>query len=295
MYDYGNARVAALRGRLLDPAALHRLAEADSAGAFLALLERAEDWRPILRETAPLVVDPQGAVEASIERHRSARLGALVRFYPPPARRLVEALVLPLDRERIVALVRRRLAGEAPEVVGATIVGGALLDAAALGALVRAPTLVALVRAVGRAGLIPAGEAIALGRRVEQGIGRPELEARLVATFEQGRIERAGGSDPNAGAVRAILAREQAERRTVAAELAAAGPGAAALLERTLTLARLDELARTGRRDPLGIGPVAGYVAAVEAQAIRLRASLARVVAGWGHDLVGLYLTPAGA
>ncbi len=295
MYDYGNARVAALRGRLLDPAALRRLAEADSAGAFLALLERSEDWRPILRQTEPLVIEPQGAVEASIERHRSARLGALVRFYPPPAQRLVEALVLPLDRERIVALVRRRLAGEPPEVIGATIVGGALLDAARLGALVRAPTLAALVRAIGRAGLIPTGEAIELGRRVEQGIGRAELEARLATAFEQGRIERAGGSDRNARAVRAILAREQAERRAVAAELTAGGPAAAALLERTLTLTRLDELARTGRRDPLGIGPVAGYVAAVEAQAIRLRASLARVVGGWGHDLVGLYLSAARA
>lgn len=295
MYDYGNARVAALRSRLLDPAALHRLAEADSAGAFLALLERAEDWRPILRETAPLVVEPQGAVEASIERHRSVRLGTLVTFYPPPAQRLVEALVLPLDRERIIALVRRRLAGEAAEVVGATIVGGALLDAAALGALVRAPTIAALVRAVGRAGLIPAGEAAMLGREIEQGIDRPKLEARLVAAFERGRVERAVGRDANARTVRAILARARADREAVEVELAAGGPGAAALLERTFTLARLDELARTGRRDPLGIGPVAGYVAALEAQAIRLRASLARVVAGWGHDLVGLYLTPAGA
>jgi len=294
MYDYGNARVAALRGRLLAPAELRRLAEADSAAAFLALLERAEDWRPILREVAPLVVEPQGAVEASIERHRSARLGALVRFYPPPARELVEALVLPLDRERVIALVRRRLAGEAPETIGATIVGGALLDATALGALARSPTLAGLLRALGRAGLVPRSEAVSIARDLDHGLGRPALEARLVELFDHGREVRAVGRDPNAGTVRAILARERAERRAVADELLAEGPGAAALLERALTLARLDKLARSGRRDPLGIGSVAGYVAAVEAQAIRLRASLARVVAGWGHELVGFYLGPAG-
>ena len=55
----------------------------------------------------------------------------------------------------------------------------------------------------------------------------------------------------------------------------------ATIAERALTLERLDDEARFGRRDPLGVGTVIGYVAAVEAQAIRLRAILARVRAGW--------------
>jgi hypothetical protein len=63
------------------------------------------------------------------------------------------------------------------------------------------------------------------------------------------------------------------------------------LLERATTLARLDRLAAAGPRDPLGIGAVAGYVAAVEGQAIRLRAILARVAAGWSGQLVGTYMT----
>src|SRR3989304_3494266 len=107
MYESGNASIAARRGRLLDGPSLRRLVEAGSAAELLVLLERAEDWRPILREVAPLAADPQSAFEVSVERHRSARLGALPRWYAPPARGLVEALVLPLDAPRRVALLRR--------------------------------------------------------------------------------------------------------------------------------------------------------------------------------------------
>src|SRR3972149_3407050 len=91
MYEYGNARIAAPRGRRRDGPSLRRLGEAGSAAELLVLLERAEDWRPILREVAPLAADPQSAFEVSVERHRSARLGALPRWYAPPARGLAEA------------------------------------------------------------------------------------------------------------------------------------------------------------------------------------------------------------
>lgn len=289
MYDYGNARVAALRSRLLDPASLRRLAEADGPGAMLALLDRAEDWRPILRWTASLV-DPQVALEASIERHRSARLGSLPAFYPAPVDRLVEALVLPLDRERVVAVVRRRLAGETSEAIGSTIVGGALLDAAALGEFARSPTMAHLARSlVAHRLLRPSDGArlVALGNDID----RRRLEETLVAGLDAARSDLAQGRGGDAAQVRAIIAAELADRSAVATELREAGPAAASLAERTLTLTRLDRLARAGRRDPLGIGVVAGYVAAVEAQAIRLRACVARVVAGWSHDLVGSYLT----
>lgn len=295
MYDYGNARIAALRSRLLDPAVLRRLSEAESAGAFLDLLAREDDWRPVLRETALPVVDSREAVEAAIERHRSARLGALLRFYVPPARGLVEALVLPLDGERIVSIVRRRSAGELPETIGTTIVGGALLDASALGALARVPSLATLVRALARSGLLRAEDAVSIGAELETGIGHRRLEERLSVAFDRARLDRVAGRGANAAAVRAIIARERADGDAVVAELMTAGPGAASVLERSVTLARLDALAHVGRRDALGIGAVAGYVAAVEAQAIRLRVSLASVVAGWSHDLVGLYLAPSGA
>jgi vacuolar-type H+-ATPase subunit C/Vma6 len=291
MYEYGNARIAALRGRLLDGPTLRRLQEAESAAELLVLLERAEDWRPILREVAPLAADPQSAFEVSVERHRSARLGALPRWYPPPARDLVDALVLPLDAQRVVALLRRRRAGETPEAVGATIVGGALLGTAQLGAVGRAPTFEAAVRLLTRLGVVPA-DAVASFRGAEAaGGGWEPLEAGLVAAFDGARVARAAGRGGDAARVRAIIAAERADRETVVGELRGEGASAAAHVERETTLARLDRLAAAGPRDPLGIGAVAGYVAAVEAQAIRLRAILARVAAGWSGQLVGTYMT----
>ena len=127
MYDYGNARVAALRGRLVDAAAFRKLADADSAGAFLAGLDRLDDWHAVVRETEALLGQPQAAIEAAIERHRSARLGGLVGWYEGKARRLVEALVLALDGERLLASIRRRSGGLTAAEVVAAVVGGALL------------------------------------------------------------------------------------------------------------------------------------------------------------------------
>lgn len=291
MYEYGNARIAALRGRLLDGPTLRRLQDAESAAELVVLLERAEDWRPVLREVAPLAADPQGALEVSIERHRSARLGALPRWYPAPAGNLVEALVLPLDAQRVVALLRRRRAGETPEAVGATIVGGALLGPAQLGAIARAPTFEAAVRQLARLGVVPADAVASLAELREGGGAWEPLEANLMAAFDRARVARAAGRGGDAARVRAIIAAERADRAAVVGELRGEGASAAAHVERETTLARLDRLAAAGPRDPLGIGAVAGYVAAVEAQAIRLRAILARVAAGWSGQLVGTYMT----
>lgn len=294
MYDYGNARVAALRSRLLDVTALRRIAEAGGPVEVLALLERSDDWRPILRETRPLSSDPLAAIEASIERHRSARLGSLVGWYDDPARRLVEALVLRVDLDRIVAIVRRRQGGEAPGALGDTIVAGALLDIEALGRIARvAPT--GLGRMLRATGLVAPADAEAIDRGIAEQRGQRWLEERLVAAVDAARAARAEGRGRDARLVRAILAGERAERAEVAAESREVGPGAAWPLEREATLARLERVARAGPRDPLGIGAVAGYVAALDAQAIRLRASLARVVAGWSPETVRPYLATGAA
>ncbi len=290
MYEYGNARIAALRGRLLDGASLRRLADADSIPALLVLLERAEDWRGILREVASLAGDPQGALEAGIERHRSGRLGALPGWYPPPSRGLVEALVIHLDAERVIALLRRRHAGESPEAIGSTIVGGAILEPAQLGSIARTPSLEAAILMLTRAQLVGRRDAAALRGLLEAREPWEQFEAALVEALDRARIVRAEGRAAEAALVRAILDREHADRLAAWDELAQTGASAAALAERSATLARLDDLARLGRRDPLGIGAVAGYVAAVEAQAIRLRAVMARVAAGWSGELVGTYL-----
>ena len=294
MYDYGNTRVAVRRSRLLDPSGFRKLADADSPAAFLGAFERLDDWRPVLRETEPLFGEPQAAIEAAIERHRGARLGALVGWYGGSARRLVEALVMPLDAERLLALIRRRGGGASASTVGRSVIGGAVLDAATLGILARSATLSGLVGGLTTTGLLPRSETRAVIAGVEAHRGQRWLENRLTEAFDVARGERAAGRGPDALLVQAILASERAERAMVARELVDAGPGTAWLIERSTRLARLDRQASQGPRDPLGIGAVVGYVSAVEAQAIRLRACLTRIVAGWGPEVVAPYLVRTG-
>ena len=294
MYDYGNARVAALRSRLLDPAAVRKLSDAESAGAFLAVLERLEDWHAITRETEALFPEPQAAIEAAIERHRSARLGALPSWHEGRARRLVEALVMSLDRERVLAIIRRRSGGATAAEVGGSVFGGALLDAAALAVLARSATLSALIDGLVAPGLLSADQAHEITAGIEERRGLRWLEDRLTVELDEIREERASGRGADARLVRVLLAAERAEREAVARELADGGPAAAWLVERSSRLARLDGQARLGPRDPLGIGAVAGYVADLEAQAIRLRASLTRIVAAWSPEVVAPYAARTG-
>jgi hypothetical protein len=87
-----------------------------------------------------------------------------------------------------------------------------------------------------------------------------------------------------------LLELERDAREATMVELTEAGPTLATVLDRTTRLAALDTLSALGRRDPLGIGAVAGYVAAVEAQAIRVRAMIARVRARWSAEDAAPYL-----
>jgi len=286
--DYGNTRVAAWRSRLLDPGDFQRLAESSSPAVLLATLGRDPEWRTVVRDVASLGGDPAAAIGATIERHRAARLAALPAMYDGRERRLVEALVMSLDGERIVAILRRRRAGESADAIGATIVPGALLDAASLGQIARAVPLGKVVRLLARAGLIPTGAQRPLVALLDGPWPRTELE--LVEAFDRARLERATGRGADARFVRDLIAREIVDRRAATGELAASGVAAAVLVERTSTLSRLDEVAAGAREDPFGIRPVAAYVASIGAQAIRLRVVVARVVAGWTAAMARPYL-----
>lgn len=290
MYDYGNARVAAARSRLLGRDDLQHLLDAPSPAALLALLERLDDWRSIVAEVATLAAPPAQAIAAAIERHRSRRLAALLRWYPSPTRALVEALVIPLDVERLVAVARRLRAGEPSDQIGAAVPPGALLDADAIGLLARATSLGMLLDRASARGLLTRSAGRAVTRLAATGAPSDRIELAIVEAADRARLARASGPGEADRTVRGVVVREIAVRKRAAADSRDAGTALAALEERDATLARLDELARLGRRDPLGIGTVIGYIAGVEAGAIRLRAVVASLVAGWPSDVVGEYL-----
>jgi vacuolar-type H+-ATPase subunit C/Vma6 len=287
--DYGNARVAAWRGRLLDLTAFQRLAESASPAVLLAALGRDPEWRTVVRDVASLGGDPAAAIDVAIERHRAARLRALPPMFDGRERPLVEALVLSLDGERVMALLRRRYAGESPDTIGPTIIPGALLDAELLGRIARAVPLASAAALLGWAGLVSAVDQRLLAGTIDG--PWPQTEQVLVEVLDRGRLRRTAGRSADARYVRALIEREVADRRQAATELAASGVATAALVERTATLARLDDVAAAGWVEPLGIQPVAAYVAAVDAEAIRLRVVVARVVAGWTAAMARPYLT----
>ena len=286
MIEYGNARVAALRARLLSSAELRRLEEAGGAAEMLGLLERAEDWQAVIRDVGGLGTNPAATVEAATERHHAARLAALPGFYADATTRLVEALVLPLDHARLLAILRRRRSGESPDLIGGTIVRGAVLSAAELGRMARAPTPPDVVILAGRLGILEAADAARVAAAMRAGVADSRAEDLLVGAADRARDARAAGRGADAAQVRHLLADERIARAAAVAELLSTGAAAASLVERTATAARLEALARAARRDPLGIGAVAGYVAAVELQAMRIRAALARVVVGWSDQLL---------
>jgi vacuolar-type H+-ATPase subunit C/Vma6 len=290
MYDYGNARVAAARSRLLGSDDLQHLLDAPSPTALLALLERLDDWRSIVAEVATLAAPPAQAIGAAIERHRSHRLAALLRWYPSPIRELVEGLVIPLDVERLVAVARRLRAGEPSDQIGAAVPPGALLDADAIGSLARASSFGMLLDRASAKGLLTRAAGRAVTRLAATGAPSNRIELAVVEAADRARLLRASGPGEADRAVREVVLRERAVRMRAATDSRDAGTAIAALDERNATLARLDQLARLGRRDPLGIGTVIGYVAAVEAGAIRLRAVVASLVAGWPSEVVGEYL-----
>lgn len=290
MYDYGNARIAAARSRLLGRAELQGLLDASSPSAILSHLERLDDWRLIVAEVASLAAPPTQSIGAAIERQRSRRLGALPGWYPSPIRELVEALVIPLDVERLIAITRRLRAGEPADRIGAEVPPGALLDADAIGLLARAPSLGVLLDRASAMGLLTGRASRAVTRLVSAGAPSARIEAAIVEAADEARLARASGPGEAARIVKEVITGERTVRAQAALDSRDTGTAVAALAERDTTLARLDRLVRLGRRDPLGMGTVVGYVAAVEAGAIRLRAIVARVAGGWPPDVVAEYL-----
>jgi hypothetical protein len=350
-WDYGNARVAALRSHLLDAAALRSLGEAESGDALVARLGGFEEWRPYLAG-APLT-GPRSAeiANAATERHRSGRLSSLLRWYGQPELRLVEAVVMSLDLDRVLAVLRRRRARDArptrgmpdsaargraaasravrgPAVSGQALMDlgasgpkalagvsggrevwppsvgpdgsdsgrdpwpplpGALLDAGRLARLTTAPGQGGPFRELARLGLLERREAAALADAADRGVPPGELEASLHAAWDRARSARAVDARDDGELVRVELVRERRDRDAVRDVLLGTGAADAAALERQLALERMDRLARRAGRQPLGIAPVLGYHAALEHQALLLRAMFARASGGPRVDHAGVF------
>ncbi len=154
---------------------------------------------------------------------------------------------------------------------------GALLDAARLRRLAASTGPGGPFRELARLDLLDRREAARLADAAERGVPPGELEVSLCDAWERARSARAADAGEDGDLVGGELQRERRDRAAVRDALRDTGAADAAALERRLALERMERLARRARRQPLGVAPVLGYHAALEHQALLLRAISARL------------------
>jgi V/A-type H+-transporting ATPase subunit C len=209
-YDYPNARIRGLRGKLLRPGELDALAAQSSLSDFAEALRRTDYARDLDRAAEHL--SGLAAAEEALQRNLAHRLQNLLGFFQPDrasgpshARRLLRVLLSLHDVANLVALLRGRAAGAAPDDVRAALLPAGALDGGQLAVLARAPTMEACVAQL-QAWAVPYAPALAVAARTFQRDGR--LGA-LELALRRGYLQWAGmelqGRDPNVALVRETL------------------------------------------------------------------------------------------
>lgn len=142
-FDYGNARVRAMRSNLLGMSDYAALVTVGSFDAFLGAFHTTPYQSDI--ETAMTRERGLRAVDEAIRRNLARTLRAMRSFYADEAGRLVELLVRRWDIRNLRSLLRVHARLRPPESVVPELVAAGLLTEAELSQLAAAPGLRALV------------------------------------------------------------------------------------------------------------------------------------------------------
>jgi len=135
VYEYGNARVRAMKGRLLSRRALEGLVERYDVNQVVSALAQT-DYAPDI--SAALA--KRGGVECVEEALRlnlARTTRALLRFYQGEARELVELLVERYDLFNLLTILRGRVARASPEEIAEALLPGGRLGEPVLVELAR--------------------------------------------------------------------------------------------------------------------------------------------------------------
>jgi V/A-type H+-transporting ATPase subunit C len=161
-FPYINARVRAMRARLLDSGRLEELLAAPTFDAFLQLLA-----------TTPYGADLQealtrhrglAAVDEALARHFHATTQRILGFADGRPRTLIEAFLRRWDLANVRALLRGKHTGRSPEEIAASLWPAGTLGEVALRELARQPDIPAVVgslEALGHPFAIPLAEGLA--------------------------------------------------------------------------------------------------------------------------------------
>jgi len=213
LYDYPNARIRGLRGKLPRAEELDALAAQASLSDFAEALGRTDYALDLERAGEHLT--GLAAVEEALQRNLARRLQSLLVFFRPDrsstpshARRLLGVLLSSHDVANLVALLRARAAGATPDDVRAALLTTGALDVEQLAALARAPTMDACVAQL-QAWAVPYAPALAAAVGAFQQDGRlAPLELALRRGYLEWARPELRGRDPNAALVREAITLE---------------------------------------------------------------------------------------
>ncbi len=141
-FAYINARVRAMRSRLLDPGRMEELLGAPSFDAFLAGLNNT----PYGRELQEALARYRGiqAVDAALARNFSATTQKIRKFGDGKPKALIEALLLRWDLSNLRAVLRGKHTGRSEEEIMESVMPAGLLTEVALRELARQPDIPAV-------------------------------------------------------------------------------------------------------------------------------------------------------
>jgi V/A-type H+-transporting ATPase subunit C len=222
-FAYINARVRAMRSRLLDAARMDELLAAPSFDAFVQALGST----PYGRDLSEAQTRYRGleAVDDALARNFQHTTTKILSFADGKPRDLIEAILLRWDLANVRAILRGKHTGRGEEEIMASILPAGTLGEVAVRDLVRQPDMGAVAGALEAMGhpLGPAVAAALAGYQVDQDLMR--LELSLDRAYADVVLAAARGSGHN----------EEVLRHMVQAEIDAFNVKAA------VKLARLEE------------------------------------------------------
>ncbi len=141
-FDYINARVRAMRSRLLEAGRMEELLGAPSFDAFLQALTNT----PYGRDLQEALARFQGieAVDEALARNFSATTQKIRKFGEGKSRRLIEALLLRWDLSNLRAVLRGKHTGRSEEEIMESVLPAGLLTEVALRELAKQPDVPAV-------------------------------------------------------------------------------------------------------------------------------------------------------
>jgi V/A-type H+-transporting ATPase subunit C len=222
-FPYINARVRAMRSRLLSPGRLEELLGAPTFDAFLQQLAAT----PYGEDLQEALLRAQGvrAVDEALAHNLQRTTRAILSFADGGARTLLETLLLRWDLQNLRAIVRGKHAGRPADEIVAALVPAGNLSETLLKEMAGYPDMGALagtLEAVNHPLAGPLAEGVADYARTQDLMA---LELRLERAYAQWGLARAGGRGHDAGVLREVFRAEiDAANVKTALKLALAGP-----------------------------------------------------------------------